>query len=353
MKNNTNNGLVDIIVPVWNSDRYVSDFFGYMDRQTYKNFSIHFVYDESSDNTLEELIRHKEKSSISVEILIHPNRCGQGLARNYALDNAALEGEYIIFLDIDDYPEDDFLETMVNTIIDYKTDVVICGFEAFDDNTGKVINRQMINCPEEVITDFRNYPEIAYMNFCVWNKMYRKEILRDARFTFAKDTEDIIFFTKLLPYINSAKFINRVLYHYRISSFSAQSRVTPDKFKQVWRDIGEVAEHYKENPETYKGYDEILELIIFIKYGIGLTQRIALKDLIHSVSYSKYSKKKMDRYSPGWRGNSRLSIHKLRDRRIQALVVAVCADLYKINMFPLFLYTYALYKKIAIKDMRW
>lgn len=323
-----------------------------MNRQTYENYKLFFSYDESSDNTLNLLKKHKNESE-KIIILEHPKRCGMGPARDFVLDSGLLKGKYLICLDIDDVIEEDFLEEMVENAETYNVDVVICGLECFDDLSGKRINVQMINCPDEIITDIREFYEIAYLNCAVWNKLYRRETIKDYRFGSPKHLEDGIYFYRILPSIHSIKFINKVLYHYRVSVDSAQSKVTDRKFEICWDYYRKLVDDCNKNPETYADFRSILELMTFVKCGIGLTCRVALKDLKHMHQYVVYSRNMLDEIVPGWKVNKNLTSKGFTKRRFKENIVALSALLYKIGCFEVLIIIYWLFKKISIKEVRW
>lgn len=347
------NKTIDIIIPVWNGGRYIKNFITKLLNQTYGNFKMYFVYDESSDNSLELLEKYQRIHPKKIFVLYSPEKRGLGAARDYALDSGLINGDYIIFLDIDDYPENIFLEKMLYIAEQYQVDMVMCGFECFDDVTGNIICTQMIDNPEHVITDINHYTDIAYMNPAVWNKLYRREVVEKYRFGRAKAVEDGLFILKILPNIHSIKFINEVLYHYRISSTSEQAVVSVEKYKECWNYYKDMSSYYNSNLDTYRDFFEIFELLTFVKCGLGLTHRIAFKDKKHMSTYTSYSKQMLDELVPGWRKNKCLLLRYWRNRNMKANAVAFCAFLYRYNLFSLFIMFYFVYKKVFGKDVRW
>lgn len=345
--------MVDIIIPVWNGGRYIENFIMKLLNQTYGNFKMYFVYDESDDDSLELLEKYQNGHPDKVYVLYSPQRRGLGAARDYALDSGLINGDYLIFLDIDDYPESNFLEVMVSTAEQYQVDMVMCGFECFDDETGNAVCVQMTDNPEYVITDISHYTDIAYMNPAVWNKLYKREAITGYRFGTARAAEDGLFILKILPDIHSIKFVNTILYHYRISAMSEQSVVSVEKYKECWGYYRDLLLYYNSHLDTYRNYFEIFELLTFVKCGLGLTHRIAFKDMKHMNEYISYSKQMLDELTPGWRKNKCLLLKYWHRRKLKANAVALCAFLYRCNLFGLFIITYFLYKRLSGKDVRW
>lgn len=347
------NDIVDIIVPVWNGEKYIEFFISKLLEQTYQNFIIYFVYDESQDNTLKILEKYQKKLEEKIVILHSPVKCGQGAARDLAVDSGMINGDYVIFLDADDYPEKDFLETMIYNAKKYDVDMVMCGFDCFDDESGKVVSVQMIHNKKVLITDISEYKEIAYVNPAVWNKLYRREVIEQVRFGRAKSMEDGIYIAKVLPYIKSIKIINEVLYHYRVSANSAQARITAGEFQERWNYYVELARDYTEQADKYAPYKEIFELLTFVKCAIGLTYRTSFLDMRHRRYYITYSRHMLDKLAPGWKKNRELQVRYFYERNLKSNAVAVCSLLYKLRLFELFILIYYFYIKIMKKEVRW
>ena len=105
---------VTVIVPVYNVEKYLDDFFSRMMAQTFKNFRIVVVFDDSGDDSLAIIKGYRDNGVIPIEILQSERPRGLAAARDYALENGAIEGDYLLFLDPDDYPDVDFVESLVD-----------------------------------------------------------------------------------------------------------------------------------------------------------------------------------------------------------------------------------------------
>lgn len=346
-------GWIDIIVPVWNGALYLEKFIDGIMEQTYQKFILHFVYDMSKDNTLEILTRYQRNYKEKINILYSPQKCGQGAARDFAVDSGVICGDYVIFLDADDYPEKNFLEKMVDSARTYHVDMVMCGFDCFEDGTGKTISVQMTNNERDLILDVKEYRKIAFVNPAVWNKLYRREVIEKVRFGKARSMEDGLYIAKILPYVHSIKIINEVLYHYRVSNNSAQARIAVSEFKERWNYYVEMAREYETKNEIYAPYVDIFELITFVKCAIGLTYRTVFLDMKNKQLYINYSREMLDKLVPGWRVNKELQVRYFFKRNMKANAVAVCALLYKIHCFGLFISIYYLYTKLFHREVRW
>ncbi len=344
--------LVEIVVPVWNSGKNIHDFIEGIINQTYKNFLVIIVYDDSTDDTLQQLEQYKEKYPGKIIVLLSPIRKGLGHARDFALESGILKGKYIIFLDSDDCVEACFLEKMVKTAEDNMADLVICGLDCFDDKTGRTISTQLINIKYTIIDNVKEFYSIAYINPAVWNKLYLRESIKDIRFGNLRSMEDAIYFVKVLPYIHKIVFVKEVLYHYRVSEYSLQGQIKASEFKIRWGYYNDLYKYLINHSNVYSDYMIIYELIAFKLCAIGLTYRTACIDKKNMFKYCAYSKSMLDQIVPGWRRNPMLSFRSFMKKTMKENAISFCALLYKANAFPLFVYSYLLFKRITGKEVR-
>ena len=344
---------VSIVVPVYNTEPYLEEFFSRLEGQTFQDYKAYLVYDVSTDDSLSILLKYEKKDSDRFEILYSPQKNGLGAARDYALDSGKLKGEYILFLDPDDYPEDKFLERLYTEAKKSGADITMCGFERFDDETGKVLCREMINNPTELISDISNFDILAYMNPVVWDKLYKKDLVENLRFTSIKRTEDVFWLIRMIPYINSIKCINESLYHYRVREDSLLNSIHKEAYKEVIKNFCVVSKEINNKFGCDCKYRDLIDLIGFLRCGIGITYRAGMNDLKNSKKYAKHSRKILDQYYPGWKNNRFLSFSVCRKHGIKGLGIWGCYLLYRINRFDIYIKSYTCFKKLFKREIKW
>lgn len=211
--------LVSIIMPVYNVENYISKAIESVLGQTFNNFELLIINDGTPDKS--EMIAKKYAEKDTRIRILNKENGGLSDARNVGLEFST--GDYIYFLDSDDYIEKNLLEEIVGYAEKDNLDMVIFGFFAdFEDETQTVRNSKLIkpffgtynkdnmkNC--EITEDFINYIGFA------WNKLYKSEKIKDNHLRFKKGLsliEDIEFNYSF--YINADKlgFLNKCLYHY-------------------------------------------------------------------------------------------------------------------------------------------
>ncbi len=173
-------GLISVIVPCYNVEKYIDDCVESLKRQTYKNFEVIFVNDGSTDNTLNKLNELCKECS-NFKIISQENK-GLGSARNTGIANST--GEYITFLDSDDMYAPNFLEIMKKSIEQHDADVACCQFcvckEGF--HVGQIKQKRETNKHFFIVGAENAMCELLVkrkkFNIVVWNKIYKHNLLK-------------------------------------------------------------------------------------------------------------------------------------------------------------------------------
>lgn len=192
------NRLISIIIPIYNSEMYLNRCFQSLEVQSYKNFEVILVNDGSTDNSAKICdIWANEDSRFKV---IHQNNCGAAAARNRGLDIA--NGEYIMFVDADDYVSSDICQILMDAI-STRNDVecAICGFRYIDDDgvigPPQAVENREVFTGLDIIKD-RYILNHNWLNIVVpWGKLFRREIWENLRFTEGLYYEDL----DIMPYV--------------------------------------------------------------------------------------------------------------------------------------------------------
>ena len=207
--------LVSIIIPVYNVRKYLEECLDSVINQTYKNIEIICVNDGSTDNSLELLYEYSKKDS-RIKIIDKKNG-GVSSARNLGIKNAI--GEYIYFVDSDDWIELNLIEEFVNVIKTEEVDIVRCNHYknqnenniSFDKTISnkKVEDKEINECIEKIVEG--KIP--AYVPCLIAKKeIVLKTNLFDEKIVLMEDT---LFYIDLFSKCKSIYFLDKPLYHYR------------------------------------------------------------------------------------------------------------------------------------------
>lgn len=209
---------VSVIIPVYNVEKYLRECLDSVVNQTYKNLQIIVVDDGSTDSSGKICDEYADKDNrITV---IHQENAGAANAKNTGLDN--VNGDYIAFIDSDDYVALDWIQVMVATLEEYSADIVECGLKKlYKDGTS--VPFEINNCELAEYENTTFLKEYLYNQTGVifLNKIYKADLIKDVRFKTERRCVDDAFFTYKV--VSSAKKIIRIskaliYYRQRLSS---------------------------------------------------------------------------------------------------------------------------------------
>lgn len=197
---------ISIIIPVYNTKPdYIRESINSVLNQTYKNIEIIIVNDGSTDKNTIEYLKSLDISFIKI---INQENKGAGGARNTGIENST--GEYISFLDSDDWLDNNYYEILYNLCEKNNADIACATLARVE--TDREIKMDMYkNC---VISNFAQ--KMKYItNGSTCSKLFRKELFSDIRFPENIYYEDNIVLIKLFVKSKKAAFTNKIRYHYR------------------------------------------------------------------------------------------------------------------------------------------
>jgi len=207
--------LISIIVPVYNVEKYLERCLDTLLNQTYSKLEIILVNDGSTDNSGAICDKYERKDK-RIKV-IHQLNKGLSGARNTGIKN--VKGEYLGFVDSDDWVELNMFEIMLQTSIEKKVDVVECQLNKTDNKTDGTLLPIIKNAHIENRSDTLKRI-IGNQSFSVWRRLYKTQLVKDIRFVEGKNSEDVYYTLEVLNRVNKIAFINNKLYNYFIGGVS-------------------------------------------------------------------------------------------------------------------------------------
>lgn len=266
-----------IVVPVFNSERYLEECLNSVLGQTYKNFELILVDDGSTDNSGVICDRYAQNDN-RVRVF-HEINSGVSLARNKGLEN--ITGEWLLFLDSDDILHQNTLESLSKYIKNTpQVDVFQFGFSKHPFLDSSVLKED--KCISALPP--HKYCEVGIYNVSVWGSAIRVKLINENHLKFdcnLKLAEDQVFIFQVFQKAALCSRLPDVLYYYRDTPFSATKTAKFEYMLQTIRSL----EYYKLNtPLAVEQFDNVI--LSFIYYMI-LDQRIpknVIVDLFHEVN---------------------------------------------------------------------
>lgn len=211
-----NEGLISIIVPVYNVKEYLDECVRSIMNQSYGNIEIILVDDGSNDGS-EEMCDSYGQIDKRIKV-IHKRNGGLSDARNVGMSQAS--GEYIGFVDSDDFIDTNMYEEMIGLSLQYDADLVCARYDYV--GAGSTYNLPMANgdilCidSKEFLYDLIGGNGAVISTYSVWDRLYKRSLIEKLQFPRGMCYEDIVFSTKAILNSRQLVYINKFLYHYRI-----------------------------------------------------------------------------------------------------------------------------------------
>ena len=215
------NPEISIIIPVYGVEKYIAKCIESIKAQTFINFEAILINDGTKDNSV--AVAEKAIAGDERFIILHKENGGQGSARNLGLDNA--RGEYIAFIDSDDWVEPNYLKAMYEKIIAENADVCTCDVRILSPS-GK-LEKVFKSNPEKYVLYNDSLNVFFYISNWMWDKLFKAEIFRGMRFDPAVRTFEDAHFVFRLIYKKKITSVDKPLYNYIQHVGSTSNDVKP------------------------------------------------------------------------------------------------------------------------------
>ena len=290
-----------VIVPIYNSEKYLKKCLDSLVNQTFKNIEIILVNDGSTDNS-EDIIKQYLKDKRI--IYLKKENGGQASARNLGLSKA--KGDYISFIDSDDYVDLDMFEKLNECTFD--NDIILSDYYYTKENQDNYVKLFNGNAGNIINTDYWKF------DTCPWNKFYKKSFLIENNFSFPEGImyEDYASIPTLIKYNPKLYYCNKAFVHYVQSEVSTmRSEVYKEKYEDIFK-----ATNYLYDNLIGCGYVQELEyLICFHFLYLGSLNFYRFKKYKQIDKISNFIKEKF----PLWYNNKYVKKLSLKEKILMKL----------------------------------
>lgn len=264
-----NEKLISIIVPVYNVQEYITKCIESLINQTYKNIEIILVDDGSTDNSGNICDEYKKKDKRV--IVVHKLNGGVGSARNKGLDS--VRGEYIAFVDPDDYVDEKMIERMYTNINKENADIsIISCCYVYDTKIEypKKDNQYLVMDTEEAFIKMNSF---VYYGVGLVDKLFKRSLFNGLRFPNINSGEDWYVIYKVFDKANKVVYDSKVMYYYRqrLSSLTHNKTVNFDCLNASRQSIEIISKKY---PKAIKS-----AYTMYVTENIGVYDKILLSKL--------------------------------------------------------------------------
>lgn len=287
---------ISFVLPIFNAEKYLNQCIDSIIRQKSSDWELVLVDDGSSDNSL-NICKQYEKTDSRIKVFTQDNS-GSATARNNGFINSC--GEWVAFLDADDWIEDNYLTAIVPYLLD-EYDFVMYSYNEIDNNKSKdmcmtdkeiiLTRREMDLLVKDVIDTERRLYEVYTSRSQFWTKVYRRSFL--CEFKIKADDElrmcqDVMYNLNVYSCANKAIFLPQRLYNYRILEDSTCHRYSDNQVERIMNLTRSMMD-FIEN--KYKSNDD--ELLLNKRIMVSLVNCCIL-DFCHKKNPKSYKDRRED-----------------------------------------------------------
>ena len=340
---------LSIIVPCYKVEKYLPRCLDSLVNQTLKDIEIICINDGSPDNCINILKNYKEKYGNKIVIIDKEN---EGVWRGRKDGVKKAKGEFIGFVDSDDYVALDYAEKLYNAAISKNADISVCGFDRIDLDTGKLYSREMCKPESKEIIVSKNPGDMLELNGAPWNKIYRAELLKKMHdmVNVPRVLDDMMFLQ--LIYINANKivFIPDSLVFYMVRKDSIINTVKKDAIKPTYESMKEVRDlYYNERPELI----DYIDSCAFLHLGVSLMYRMSEDKTLDFKSALKENKIFLNTNFPRWKKSKYIKLSYAITHKGANFKLWIVKIFYNLGLFRLFISVYKfMFKKFGV-DIKW
>ena len=288
---------LSIVAAVYNLEKYLPRCLEALVNQTLQEIEILCVDDGSTDSAPQIIEEYQKKYPDKIKVF-HKENGGEFTTRNYGLERAI--GEYVTFVDTDDYVEPNWAEKLYNAAKENDADLAVCGFERIDLKTNKVVATNMINFGNTVKEINSKDDYLLFINPAPWNKVYKREKIKDLRFLPFRGFNDTMFLASCYTKMKKIAFIPDVLYHYYLRYDSQIHTVNEQDVNNLKKYLLEVKDLYKKS-NKYEEMKYILDTFAFLHLGTSVMYRVSYDKTVNMKQMLKDTIKYLDDNFENWR----------------------------------------------------
>lgn len=272
---------ISVIIPVYNVKEYLKECLDSVINQSFEDIEIICIDDGSTDSSL-EILRHYQNCDDRVKVFSQSNH-GPGNARNVGIDNST--GEYILFLDSDDYLVEDALKNLYAVSKENEVDFVLFKLLNFDNETGERNSIDYFDIPflkefEDSTFNHNDLGEKLYIvSVSAPGKLFRREFINNLRFPEKIIFEDTPFVVEAILMAERMLFLDEYYYMRRVRMDS----ITRSNFNR-FSDCIEILNMVDDISKKYGVYDEYKELLFSRKY-LNISTRFLEVDKANKKSF--------------------------------------------------------------------
>ena len=340
---------LSVIVPCYKVEEYLPKCLDSLMGQSLKDIEAICINDGSPDHCIDILRAYERKYPGKIVVIDKPN---EGVWKGRWDGIALAKGEYIGFLDSDDYVKPDFAESLYRAAKAADADIAVCGFDRIDLETGKLYSREMATPREAFVID-EDPGRLVELNGAPWNKCFRASVLKNMRNLTNPPTvlDDLVF--HLLAYCDlhgKVVFVPEALICYMVRSGSIINTVKKSQVESIYSAFLEVKSFYEQaRPDLLP----MLDAVAFLHLGVSLLFRLSSNTDEDIKADIRKTTAFLDRNFATWRKSPYINAGYARKYRGAFYKLLIVQKVYLMHAMPAFFSLYSFVIDRLHVDIKW
>lgn len=284
---------ISIIVPVYNSEKTIEKCLETLTKQTLNEIEIVVINDGSTDKSPFIIEKYVKKFPNKIKYISRENK-GIGFTRNEGIEIAS--GEFLGFVDSDDFVAFDMYEKLYKKIIFENADIAICNYTMIDDNNNET--RVSVNVPSA--TTLLEKPEIINsIDFAPWNKIYKRNLFNDIRFPEKLKYEDLNTIIKVFSKAKKIVKLDDYCYYY-LSNPSGETTTIDNKIFDIFLILDDLLKYFSNSDKKIRNQIKMLccrKLFIYTELSLknkNINFTIHFLDTVYSYLNNNFHRWKLN-----------------------------------------------------------
>lgn len=268
---------ISVIVPIYNVEKYLDKCLNSLKNQNFESYEVIMVDDGATDNS-RSIAEYYETNYGNIFTLVSQTNKGLSEARNTGMRYAT--GEYICFVDSDDYVEETYLQELYKCIKEHNADLIFCAFRSVDEEGNMIREVFEKQYDSQTIYTLEKRKDLLLTQNAAWNKLYKRQIIIDNELWFTPGVwyEDLRFVKKYMLFASRFVYCDTILYNYLIRKGSIMNSMGSSRNIEIISAIDEIIDFYKERKLLQMFHEEIEFLAIDHMYISTLVRLIRAKE---------------------------------------------------------------------------
>ena len=339
---------ISVIIPVYNVEKYLRECLDSVVNQSFKNIEILCINDGSTDSSLKILEEYAQKDDRIV--IINQENQGQGIARNKGIDIAS--GEYIAFVDPDDFIDLNTFEILYNKFKETEVDVIQFDFATCKEN-GKPTRNQPLkkrakkylnfNIKNNLIFNWNDFnkKDFTGLRLGTTDKIYSSKFIKNNNIRFAptRHGEDNLFSICVLLMAQKILYLNKYFYHYRRRNNSSVNKPSEDNFcvfenVKLLKDFLMKNDLFENNEKTYRDYLIKAFALHYANIPVHSIDKYLKQcaEVLSEIEYQKFLKETEPEYT-FWQNIFSIKNHKEKGEKHKIVSFLGCKLYFKVKEY--------------------